>query len=620
MGQLIIIPSGQAGALGIEIGEDVIAYYPFEEVDNLKIIKDCKHNFDGETARDSRVEGYVLQGLPVIKTGTKNFEVNKVLDEIPATKKFSVELWFNLSEKIVVGEHRTYTILSKQWTSGMRLYAYFISRLESVQLHICFEYKDIDAVSRTESTYVTIPQGYVLDGKWHRCVVQLDLRDGTDTTGEAWYSKFGVYFITNAGVMYYACKDTEYFLNIPMNFALEPQVIGGDLTNFKLATNDSTIPIIVDGLPFSSSDRYGLEGIIDEVIIRQVLKEELYGCTERPRLYVVILGPGTVIKEPEQTSYLPNNIVTLTAIPNEGCRFRRWRIAEGTIQSGIKEVYGSVNTATYNSELDNTTIEIKEDLVPNLIPIIPDDENWKLVFTSGALIGQEFNIIATTDDELDTITVAGDASEAIENDTFYCYSTEQNIEIKEDLVPVYISSYSDSEKNYKMKMTSGVREGEYFNIVSAIDGTPDIFRISGNPHGIASDDTFIITIEDNPTTVTIPQIDRTVYAEFGGEYKITVSVSGNGYVVINPEKEDYGPNEEVELTAIPTEGWYFARWEGDISGSDNPETVIMDDNKDITAVFLEKEDHIYIVYESEADGEQSPEVSDVIYIVNEEEE
>ena len=46
----------------------------------------------------------------------------------------------------------------------------------------------------------------------------------------------------------------------------------------------------------------------------------------------------------------------------------------------------------------------------------------------------------------------------------------------------------------------------------------------------------------------------------------------------------------------------------------------MDDNKDITAVFLEKEDHIYIVYESEADGEQSPEVSDVIYIVNEEEE
>ena len=97
MGQLIIIPQVQAGAIGTIIGEDVIAYYPFEEIDNLKIIKDCKHNFYGETAIDSRVEGYLLQGLPVIKTGTKNFEVNKVQDEIPATKKFSVELWFNLS-------------------------------------------------------------------------------------------------------------------------------------------------------------------------------------------------------------------------------------------------------------------------------------------------------------------------------------------------------------------------------------------------------------------------------------------------------------------------------------------------------------------------------------------
>ncbi len=618
MAQLIIIPQGQAGAKGVIIGEDVIAYYPFEEVDNFKVVKDCKNNFDGETARDSRVEGYLLQGLPVIKTGTKNFEVNKVLDEIPSTKKFSIEFWFNSSEKITVGEHRTYTIFSKQWTSGMRLYAYFISRLESLQLHVCFEYKDIESVARTESAYITIPQGYILDGRWHRFVIQLDLRDGTDTAGEAWYSKYGVYYITYAGEMYYACRDTEHFLDVPVNTALEPVIIGGDLTNFKLATNDNTIPIIADGLPFSSSDRYGIEGTVDEVIIRRVLREEFYGCTERPRLYIIILGAGTVTTSPAQVSYLPDDTVTLTAIPETGWGFRRWQVAEGTLLSDIREVDGSVDTATYDTISDTTTIEITEDIIPDLMPIIPNSESWQLVFTSGVLTGQVFDITATTDGEPDTITVSGNAGTAVAGDTFYCYPVEQSITIAEDLIPVYIDEYTGGERNYKIKFTSGERTGAYFDIIATINGDVDSFIISGDLHGVINGDTFIITIEDNPHTVTIPQVNRTVYAEFGGEHTLTVSVVGEGVVDIEPEKEDYGPSEEVQLTARASEGWYFAYWTGDLTGSSNPVNLTMDGDKNVTAVFLEKEDNIYIVYESEADGEESPDVSDVIYTNHEE--
>ncbi len=41
----------------------------------------------------------------------------------------------------------------------------------------------------------------------------------------------------------------------------------------------------------------------------------------------------------------------------------------------------------------------------------------------------------------------------------------------------------------------------------------------------------------------------------------------------------------VELQAIPAEGWIFQGWSGDLTGSENPATIIMDDHKDITASF-----------------------------------
>jgi len=39
------------------------------------------------------------------------------------------------------------------------------------------------------------------------------------------------------------------------------------------------------------------------------------------------------------------------------------------------------------------------------------------------------------------------------------------------------------------------------------------------------------------------------------------------------------------LTANAAEGWYFDRWEGDLEGSENPDTLVMDSDKTVTAVF-----------------------------------
>ncbi|MDA0349295.1 MAG: hypothetical protein O3C20_18025, partial [Verrucomicrobia bacterium] len=58
----------------------------------------------------------------------------------------------------------------------------------------------------------------------------------------------------------------------------------------------------------------------------------------------------------------------------------------------------------------------------------------------------------------------------------------------------------------------------------------------------------------------------------------TVTDSGNG---------GYEENETAILLAVPSEGFVFDHWEGDASGSDNPVELLIDSNKDVTAVFLE---------------------------------
>jgi len=68
-------------------------------------------------------------------------------------------------------------------------------------------------------------------------------------------------------------------------------------------------------------------------------------------------------------------------------------------------------------------------------------------------------------------------------------------------------------------------------------------------------------------------------------YELTINVTGNGSV--SPAGGAYAADETVELHATPDTGWRFVRWEGDLTGSANPATIVMDSDKIITAVFTE---------------------------------
>lgn len=71
----------------------------------------------------------------------------------------------------------------------------------------------------------------------------------------------------------------------------------------------------------------------------------------------------------------------------------------------------------------------------------------------------------------------------------------------------------------------------------------------------------------------------------GSYYTLTVNITGQGSVTLNPPGGVYTDGEVVTLTANPATNWSFDSWSGDLTGSQNPITITMNANKNVTALF-----------------------------------
>lgn len=94
-----------------------------------------------------------------------------------------------------------------------------------------------------------------------------------------------------------------------------------------------------------------------------------------------------------------------------------------------------------------------------------------------------------------------------------------------------------------------------------------------------------VTGTDNPVTFTMDG-DKSVTAVFEQvTFNLNVTVSPVGTGTVTPANGPYSSGEVLTLAATPEPTYRFVRWEGDLTGSDNPASVTMDADKNITAVF-----------------------------------
>jgi uncharacterized repeat protein (TIGR02543 family) len=69
------------------------------------------------------------------------------------------------------------------------------------------------------------------------------------------------------------------------------------------------------------------------------------------------------------------------------------------------------------------------------------------------------------------------------------------------------------------------------------------------------------------------------------QYSVTVNAVGSGAVTKSPDQAAYLCGEVVTLTATADPGWTFTGWSGDLTGNNNPETLIISSDHIITATF-----------------------------------
>jgi hypothetical protein len=69
-------------------------------------------------------------------------------------------------------------------------------------------------------------------------------------------------------------------------------------------------------------------------------------------------------------------------------------------------------------------------------------------------------------------------------------------------------------------------------------------------------------------------------------YRLNVEPSPGGSVTLDPPGGAYARGAVVTVTATPGPGFVFAGWGGDLAGSPNPGTLVLDADKSVTAVFV----------------------------------
>jgi hypothetical protein len=86
--------------------------------------------------------------------------------------------------------------------------------------------------------------------------------------------------------------------------------------------------------------------------------------------------------------------------------------------------------------------------------------------------------------------------------------------------------------------------------------------------------------------------------DVGPFFKLAIATEGSGSVNLDPlagsefitlDTVRYNPGTEVTAKAVPAADWIFTGWSGDLSGTENPQTLTMDADKSITASYVEGE-------------------------------
>lgn len=158
------------------------------------------------------------------------------------------------------------------------------------------------------------------------------------------------------------------------------------------------------------------------------------------------------------------------------------------------------------------------------------------------------------------------------------------------LILALLSCSTESTPVYTLTTTATPAEGGAItpNAGSYDEGETVSLQASANEGWVFAGWQGDVVSTANPINLSMTQ-NFTMIGSFEQRmYALTVDVEGQGTVtetVVQQKTTDYAEGTVLGLEAVPEESWMFVRWEGDLSGSDNPAEITVDEPKNIVAAF-----------------------------------
>jgi formylglycine-generating enzyme required for sulfatase activity len=271
---------------------------------------------------------------------------------------------------------------------------------------------------------------------------------------------------------------------------------------------------------------------------------------------------GSVTRNPDRASYAHGETVTLEAIPSTGYRFSDWTGDLSGSTNPTTLVMDAHKSVSAGFALQAYTLTVTA--LDGSVTRSPDQASYR---------------------HGDTVTLEASAN------TGYQF-TQWLEDLSGNTNPVTL--IMDADKS----VSAGFVRQVYSLTVAARDGSvtksPDQATY---PHGAAvtlkavpntgysfKHWTGDLSGNTNPTALVV-DTDKSVTASFALKtYGLTVT-AGDGSVVMSPPQPNYHLGEKVILAAVPNLGYSFTHWSGDLAGSTNPTTLIMDTDKSVRASF-----------------------------------
>jgi hypothetical protein len=271
---------------------------------------------------------------------------------------------------------------------------------------------------------------------------------------------------------------------------------------------------------------------------------------------------GTVTKSPTTSPYDSGTVVTLTPVPSAGYVFSSWSgDLTGTANPGSITMNAAKNiTANFTIKQYALNITATNGTVTKSPSTGPYDSGTVVTLTPLPAVGYHF--VSWSGDLTGTANPGSLVMTGVKNIT---------------------ANFAINTYALNITATNGA-VSKSPNLTVYDSGTVVTLTPNPSPGYVFSSWSGDLTGTVNPGSITM-NAAKNITANFTIK-QFTLSITAtNGTVTKSPSQTTYDSGTTVTLTPVPSTGYHFTSWSGDLTGTANPGSVVMTGAKNITAGF-----------------------------------